>query len=120
MGMDSIALLPMPRKLERTTGTFSAASGRQFIQLDPDLSSDLLLAGRAIQSAAKRELSTDWRLVAGRSSVDDAVNITIVRFEHDRKQYTIDIRSNSIDIRASSPEFAFHAAQTLAQLFRQF
>src|SRR5262249_23159652 len=74
-----------------------------------------------ILRGAAEALRCDWQIVAGRAESDDtAVSISIVRFEHDRDQYAIDVRPKDIHIRASSPAMAFYAAQTLAQLFRQF
>src|SRR3954466_3912018 len=119
--MDSIVLLPMPRKIDRTAGTFAPNPQRQFIQLDPDMCADLLVAARVIQSTAERELRCTWPIVGGRAgSGDTCVNIAITRFEHDREQYTIDVRPDHILIRASTPAMAFYAAHTLAQLLRQF
>src|SRR5205823_2413714 len=76
---------------------------------------------RIIQRAAQTEMRSRWQIVAGRAQSDEtAVNLAIVRFEHNREQYTIDVRPTDILIRASTPAMAFYAAHTLAQLFRQF
>jgi hypothetical protein len=123
--MDSIVLLPMSRRIEPKDGVFTANPQRQFIHLDPDMCAELVGAGRVIQAAARNELRREWHLVAGSSRLaaslaTGVIDISIVRFEHDRNQYTLDIQPDHIDIRASSPQSAFHAAHTLAQLFRQF
>src|SRR2546421_1348501 len=119
--MNPAVLLPMPRKLDYTEGVFENAPRRQFIQLDPDMSAELVGAARIIQSAAETEMRSRWQIVAGRAQSDEtSVNLAIVRFEHDREQYTIDVRPADILIRASTPAMAFYAAHTLAQLFRQF
>src|SRR5947207_12789085 len=109
--MDSVVLLPMPRKLDFTQGLFAPKPGRQFIQLDPDMSADLVGAARVIQCAAGKEMRCRWQIVAGRAASDEkSVDLAIVRFEHDREQYTIDLRPTDILIRASTPAMAFYAA----------
>src|SRR5690349_10496334 len=119
--MESAVLLPMPRTLDYAEGIFAPKTSRQYIQLDPDMSAELVGAGRVIQRAASEAMRCDWQIVAGRAESDETcVTLAIVRFEHDREQYTIDVRPSDILIRASSPAMAFYAAHTLAQLFRQF
>src|SRR5690348_14629487 len=106
--MNSAVLLPMPRKLDYTQGHFAPTAERQFIQLDPDMSAELVVAARLIQRAAEKEMRCQWQIVAGRAQSDETcVNLAVVRFEHGREQYTIDVRPGDILIRASTPAMAF-------------
>ncbi len=96
------------------------------------MAADLLVAGRVIQTAALKEMRNEWQIIARgydriRIASDAAkwgngvvVDIAIDRAKHDRDQYTLDVRPDGIAIIATNPAMAFYAAQTLAQLFRQF
>jgi N-acetyl-beta-hexosaminidase len=115
--MTEILLLPMPHKLDRGSGTFAPSRARRLIQLDPDMAAELMASARAIQAAAAQEMRSAWQIAAGWGDAQDvALSIAIVRAPGDREQYTLEVRPDTIEIRASTPAMAFYAAQTLAQL----
>jgi hypothetical protein len=117
--MNSIVLLPMPRKLELTGGTFSPPPTTRFIQLS---GAKLHMAARTIQSAAHEHLSCEWNMIAGSADAQDiAVNIDVApALDHQIKaKYLLEIRPQQIRIQATDCAMAFYAAQTLSQLIRQ-
>src|SRR4051812_31006188 len=114
-------LLPMPRTLSLTGGTFCPTATRRSIQLDADMAADLLAAGRVIQNAAADSLAQNWSIVAGRAPTDETcVNVVIAPGAQQREQYTLDVLADHVTIKARSPAMAYYAAHTLAQLMRQF
>ena len=115
--MNSVVLLPMPRKIEARNGTFAGSAQRHVIQISGESPSKLLPAARVIQTAAQGA----WSIAAGTCDASDiAVSVSIARFDGSQSQYTIDIQAEQIAIRASDPAMAYYAAQTVRQLFRQY
>ena len=68
----SINLLPQPRSMTLTGGTFTLTAG--FIALDADPAVDLLAAGQRLQAALSTFAGLDCEIVAG---AHDGAPITI-------------------------------------------
>jgi hypothetical protein len=110
-------LLPAPRRLEFTAGAF-ALPRRAHIQL---LSTpiDLLPAARVIQKAFEDHMSLHYPIVVAGPSADVAIDLLLSSQMPHSQGYEIEIEPHGIHMTAASPEGAFYAAQTLAQILRQ-
>jgi hexosaminidase len=110
-------LLPVPRRTELTEGAF-ALPRRASIQL-LSTPTDLLPAARVIQKALEEHTSLNYPVVAAGPDDGVAIDLLISSQMPHLQGYEIEIEPHGIHITGASPEGAFYAAQTLAQILRQ-
>src|SRR5438874_1755179 len=110
-------LHPAARRVEFTQASFTLPP-RAHIQL---LSTpvDLLPAARIIQGALDQHMSLHYPIVAAGPSQEVAIDLLLSSHVPHSQGYEIEIAPAGIHISAASPEGAFYAAQTLAQILRE-
>ena len=105
---DALILAPQPKRLAYREGVFDPANAR-YIQLDTPHPQDLI--------AAARQTGLDWEITASPAVPNDQIGLAIRL--HQALGYRLAIRSNGIEITASTPAGAFYGACTLRQILRQ-
>jgi len=118
---EQIVLLPTPRSIHRDSGVFPIPADHYLRLLAPRLA-DLLPAAKIIQNALGRHTTHRCSIIAGGAGPRDGILATIAIDSSAAKPqgYRLAISTTGIDIIACDPAGAFYAAQTLAQLLRQF
>ena len=110
---DALVLAPQPKRLAYREGTFDPKSAR-YIHLDSPHPRDLI--------PAARQTGLDWEITAGPAVPKDRVGLVIrlhQGLDIPAEGYRLAIRSNGIEIMASTPAGAFYGACTLRQILRQ-
>jgi hypothetical protein len=110
-------LLPTPRRLDLTDGGLTLPH-TAFIQLLSD-ATDLLPAARAVQSALATT-SRNYAVVAGGPDDDVVIDLLITSHLPHDQAYELEVEPHGVHVTAASPAAAFWAAQTFAQILRQF
>ncbi len=118
MSVQELLLAPVPQKFARRAGSFNP-NDRLFIQLiAPDCFT------QALMPAARQILKSgfNWRVTASPAVSKEQVAVAI-KLEpeadiHDQG-YNLNIRSNGVEITASTAVGAFYGACTLLQIIRQ-
>src|SRR5258706_2025797 len=110
-------LVPAPRRLEVTQGMF-ALPRRACIQL-LSTPTDLFPAARVIQQAIQAHAALDYPIAAAGPDEGVAIDLLLSSQMPHSQGYEIEIEPHGIHITGASPEGAFYAAQTLAQILRQ-
>jgi len=118
---EQIVLLPMPRSIHRDSGGFPIPADHYLRLLAPQ-PADLLPAAKIIQNALGRHTTHRCSIIAGGAGPRDDIFATIAIDSSAAKPqgYRLAISTTGIDIIACDPAGAFYAAQTLAQLLRQY
>lgn len=118
---EKIILLPQPQSLRQDPGVFLLRAN-QFIRLLSEDPRQLITPGHVLQNAIKTATGHDWSLLAGPAGPTHNVAATL-RLDTTilkPQAYRLTISPTAIDLAASDPAGLFYAAQTLAQLLRQF
>ena len=110
-------LLPAPRQLHLTDGQLALPQSG-YIHLI-SAATDLLPAARVIQRALQTHTARDYSVVAAGPETGVVVDLMLSNQIAHSQGYDIEITANVVHVTAASPEAAFHAAQTLVQIFRQ-
>ncbi len=117
---DKTALLPTPKRLQFTSGTFTLASD-QWIQIASAPQALYLTARRFKERLAARN-GLNLPIVA--DSFDPAKGITVTldqcRPVTHPEGYTLEVCAHSIHIQATAPAGAFYGMSTLWQLIREY
>jgi hypothetical protein len=110
-------LLPAPRRLEYTQGSFVLPRWG-FVQLFSS-ATELLPAARVIRGAIEEVVGGQYGIVAGGPGDDVVVDLMLSSQMPHLQGYEIEIEPNGIHVTSATAEGAFYAAQTLAQIIRQ-
>ncbi len=109
-----INLLPQPRSVTLTGGTFTLTPG--LIALDADPAVDLWAAGQRLQAALSTFADLDCEIVAG---ANDTAPITITFEPTDQAEaYHLSVTAGGVRIAGSDAPGAFYGVATLIQLIR--
>ena len=118
---NSLNLLPTPRQLEMSEGTFALADGR-LILLDSGNPQALRFAAVRFQQALYDRLGLTWEVVASKSIPREQIALTLcVTPEQTRSQgYDLTIAPGGITIEAQDEAGIFYGVCTLVQILESF
>jgi hexosaminidase len=114
-------LLPTPREIERTGGTYTLPAS-QLIVLDCPEPLALMPAARRVQSLLKDQLGLAWEIVAGTAvPVEQAgITVSVVPLGTRHPQgYELTVTTGGIYIVGSEPAGTFYGVLTLLQLIER-
>jgi len=110
---DALVLAPQPKQLAYREGAFDC-QGARYIHLDAPHPRDLI--------PAARQTGLDWEITASPAVPKDRAGLVIhlhQGLDIPAEGYRLAVRSNGIEIMASTPAGAFYGACTLGQIMRQ-
>ncbi len=116
----SLYLLPIPRHLVMTEGSFPLADGR-LILLDSAAPQDLRFAAARFQQALREQYGLTWELVASPATPPEQVGLTLRMTPapvHRPQGYDLIITPAGITIIASEPVGVFYGVCTLIQILQ--
>ena len=110
VAQNSYNIIPLPKKLEPATGSFSFKKGTSIIITDPSLEPVATLLAENIKTATGNVFAVKTGK-AGASGIVFSLNNAL-----EEEGYTLKISSKKIDIQSKTAKGAFYAFQSLLQL----
>ncbi len=117
--MDSLILLPQPRRLNMDAGRYRVEPGKQ-IALVGAPAQDLLFSGTRLAQALTCTAKVDWTItaaIANRKQVGAVLRVDPAL--PGAEAYELSVGTNGIEIVAGTPHGIFNAVSTLIQMLEQ-
>ncbi len=114
-------LLPIPRQLTLTGGTY-APPDQALVLLDAAAPQALLFTARRFQRALREQRQRRWELIASSAAPPDEIGLALrLRPGSGRRAegYTLTIAPEGVSVEAADPAGLFHGVSTLLQISAQ-
>ncbi|MBI5876637.1 MAG: family 20 glycosylhydrolase [Chloroflexi bacterium] len=119
--MTELQLLPQPRSLNSTGGTYHLQSDWRLV-IDAPVAQDVLLTAQRVQMALRQHAGVDWSLAASEAGpardiggvlwLDPACDVPA-------QGYTLEITSNAFTVKARDAAGLYYGTCTLTQIVEQ-
>jgi hypothetical protein len=114
--MNSLTLLPMPRELKFTSGSYLLKANKRIV-LQAEQAGDLLLSAQRLQMALSNLARVDWALAATAPAQDTGVTLRVDSAQVTHAQgYELTITPDAITIVAHDNAGVFYGVCTLIQI----